>query len=146
MVNTTVIKGLDGVKSYLDGVERAVRFKGKTTAWNVAQILKKNIKNTINTQAEYYGRYHRVTGTGLAESIKITRLKKNLFSIAPDESLPTITSEGGNDIEPPAEYAGYVEFGTSNARPKGYFRKGMNASRNEINKKVNELGDKIIRG
>jgi hypothetical protein len=148
------ISGLKELQVYVDGL-RVKTNKAKTIIpYNLARKVSKNIKSLIRREARWVGQYHRVTGTGLADSITWFNESTGVFVVRPIEGTPittagTFSRKGKTPIYPPSVYADFVEYGNSvyevKFSGKRYFERGLKISLKEIDNEINKQANKITR-
>lgn len=145
------IKGGKELQVYFEGVKKRIKKEVPALAYRTAVKTRDNIKGTIKIAQQYIGRYHEDTGTGLADSLRVLKVKKSEYTVAPDPALDAISSAGSGSrggkgfIAPPKAYAEWVEYGNGKSRPKHYFEKGLRKTLKTLDRESSKTIRKIIR-
>jgi len=129
------------VRDSLGMIRNNLKTEGKITPKNVAQAVRKSIRRVIDTNS-YQGRsarkgpYRRRTGKGISQSLAILKVGTNAVAITP--------------IGYPEVYAIPLEEGHNSpingpVTGKGYFRKGVQQAKPDVDREIKKAAKRIMR-
>jgi HK97 gp10 family phage protein len=111
MVKTGVTLKINSVA--LDSIFRAAEKAVNNSAFDVAKEMKKSILSGSKSGRQYFikGRRHQSSAPGQPPANSTGKLVR---------SIKVTKSDNGHEVKIDAEYAGYLEYGTSKMRPRPF--------------------------
>ena len=111
MVKTGVTLKINSVA--LDSIFRAAEKAVNNSAFDVAKEMKKSILSGSKSGRQYFinGRRHQSSAPGQAPANSTGKLVR---------SIKVTKIDGGHEVKIDADYAAYLEYGTSRMRPRPF--------------------------
>jgi HK97 gp10 family phage protein len=111
MLKTGVTLKINSVA--LDSIFRAAEKAVNNSAFDVAKEMKKSILSGSKSGRQYFikGRRHQSSAPGQPPANSTGKLVR---------SIKVTKSNSGHEVKIDAEYAGYLEYGTSRMRPRPF--------------------------